>query len=63
AYDIGKHAGLHYVYLGNVGKGNNTYCSQCQRLLIGRLGFSIESYHVIGGRCPDCSRSIDGVGM
>ena len=30
AYEIGREAGLRYVYLGNVtGEGNNTYCSQC----------------------------------
>jgi pyruvate formate lyase activating enzyme len=63
AYDIGKDAGLRYVYLGNVGKGNNTYCDQCHRLLIERFGFSIETYHVREGRCPDCNHSIDGVGM
>jgi pyruvate formate lyase activating enzyme len=63
AYDIGKVAGLRYVYLGNVGKGNNTYCDQCHRLLIERFGFSIGTYRVKEGRCPDCNRSVDGVGM
>jgi pyruvate formate lyase activating enzyme len=63
AYEIGKSAGLRYVYLGNVGKGNNTYCYQCHRLLIERLGFSIETYQVKEGRCPDCKSSIDGVGL
>jgi pyruvate formate lyase activating enzyme len=63
AYDIGKDAGLRYVYLGNVGKGNNTYCDQCHRLLIERFSFSIRTYHVKEGRCPDCNRSVDGVGM
>lgn len=63
AYNIGKDAGLRYVYLGNVGKGDNTYCNQCHRLLIERSGFSIKAYHVKEGRCPDCSQSIHGVGM
>jgi pyruvate formate lyase activating enzyme len=63
AYDIGKVSGLRYVYLGNVGKGNNTYCDQCHRLLIERFGFSIGTYRVKEGRCPDCNRSVDGVGM
>ncbi len=63
AYDIGKNAGLRYVYLGNAEKGNNTYCDQCHRLLIERSGFSIETYQIKEGRCPDCNRSIDGVGM
>ena len=63
AYEIGKNAGLRYVYLGNVGKGNNTYCYRCHRLLIERFDFSIEAYQVKEGRCPDCSSSIDGVGL
>ena len=63
AYDIGKSAGLRYVYLGNVGKGNNTYCYQCHRLLIERFGFSIRTYKTKEGRCPDCQTPIDGVGL
>ncbi len=63
AYEIGKGAGLRYVYLGNVGRGNNTYCSKCGKLLIERLGFSIKQYKIREGRCPDCQCSIDGVGL
>ncbi len=63
AYDIGRNAGLRYVYLGNVGRGNNTYCYQCHRLLIERYGFSIESYQIREGRCPQCESPIDGVGL
>jgi len=63
AYDIGKNAGLRYVYLGNVGRGNNTYCYQCDQLLIERYGFSIESYQIREGRCPQCGSPIDGVGL
>jgi pyruvate formate lyase activating enzyme len=63
AYDIGKNAGLRYVYLGNVGKRNNTYCYQCHRLLIERLGFSIRAYGIKEAHCPDCQSSIDGVGL
>ena len=63
AYDIGKSAGLRYVYLGNVGKGNNTYCYQCHRLLIERFGYSIKTYRVKEGRCSNCQTPIDGVGL
>jgi pyruvate formate lyase activating enzyme len=63
AYRIGKDAGLRYVYLGNVGEGNHTYCYQCHRLLIERSGFSIGAYQVKEGRCPDCNSPIDGVGL
>jgi len=63
AYEIGKSAGLRYIYLGNVGKGNNTYCYQCHRLLIERFGFSIEAYQIKEGRCPNCQSPIAGGGL
>ncbi len=63
AYAIGKEAGLRYVYLGNVGRGNNTYCYQCDKLLIERAGFSINQYNVKNGRCPDCQSPIEGKGL
>ena len=64
AYEIGKQAGLRYVYLGNVpGEGNNTYCYQCKNLLIERYGFSIQEYRMREGRCPDCKSPVDGVGL
>ena len=64
AYEIGKEAGLRYVYLGNVmGEGNNTYCYQCNRRLIERIGFSIREYKIREGKCPDCNSPIDGVGL
>ena len=64
ACEIGKEAGLRYVYLGNVmGSGNNTYCYQCNRQLIERIGFSIREYEIRDRRCPDCNSIIDGVGI
>jgi pyruvate formate lyase activating enzyme len=63
AHEIGKEAGLRYVYLGNVGQGNNTYCHQCDSLLIERSGYSILQYHIKEGRCSHCQTLIDGVGL
>jgi pyruvate formate lyase activating enzyme len=63
ANEIGKNAGLRYVYLGNVGKDNNTYCYKCGLLLIERFGFSIKTYHIKEGHCPDCGSLIHGVGL
>jgi len=63
AYEIGQEAGLRYVYLGNVGVGNNTYCPQCHRLLIERLGYSIKEYKIKDGKCLHCRSPIDGVGF
>jgi len=64
AYEIGRQAGLRYVYLGNVmGEGNNTYCYQCHQLLIERVDFSVKGYKIREGRCPACKSPIDGVGL
>jgi pyruvate formate lyase activating enzyme len=63
AYEIGKEAGLRYVYLGNVGVGNNTYCYECHHLLIERLGYSIKEHRIRDGRCPHCGSQIGGVGL
>ena len=64
AYEIGKRAGLRYVYVGNIeGEGNHTYCHQCNRLLIKRVGFTILEYQIKEGRCPACQSPIAGVGL
>jgi pyruvate formate lyase activating enzyme len=66
AHEIGKAAGLRYVYSGNrpgqVGTTENTYCHQCQTLLIERVGFTV-SRNLLGpsGKCPQCSTAIPGV--
>jgi pyruvate formate lyase activating enzyme len=63
AYEIGKEAGLRYVYLGNVSAGNNTYCYRCHHLLIERQGYSIKEYKIRDGRCLLCKSPIDGIGL
>jgi pyruvate formate lyase activating enzyme len=63
AWQIGKEAGLEFVYIGNVPghRYDNTYCPACGRLLIRRLGFDVVENKLAAGRCPHCSRSIAGV--
>jgi pyruvate formate lyase activating enzyme len=64
AFEIGKDAGLRYVYLGNVmGEGNNTYCPRCNDLLIERRGFSVTRYKIKEGKCGSCKTPIDGVAL
>jgi len=65
AAEIGKKAGLRYVYAGNlpgqVGDLENTRCPNCQELLIGRYGYLITSYRLTpDGRCPSCDTNIPG---
>ena len=63
AAEIGKSAGLKYVYSGNIpgDPGENTLCANCGRLLIGRYGFSIERLDLKGSACPDCGTRLDGI--
>ncbi len=65
AREIGIKAGLKYVYEGNVpGEGGeNTYCPNCGRVVIERLGFSLTSINIKNGRCTFCGEVIDGVDM
>ena len=65
AAEIGRKAGLRYVYAGNlpgmVGDLENTRCSNCQQLLIERYGYLITGYHLTPqGCCPSCSARIPG---
>ncbi len=61
AYDIAKKEGMRFVYLGNVPPGykyENTYCPECNTLLIERTGFSISAYGMKGNKCPECGEEI-----
>ncbi|HSD85383.1 MAG TPA: AmmeMemoRadiSam system radical SAM enzyme [Anaerolineae bacterium] len=63
AWQIGREAGLEFVYLGNVPGHHydNTYCPHCSTVLIARRGFEVISNKLDQGRCPWCRRSIAGV--
>lgn len=66
ACEIGKAAGLNYVYAGNlpgkVGRWENTYCPACEELLVKRYGYLIQQMRVTGdGECPKCSEKIPGI--
>jgi pyruvate formate lyase activating enzyme len=62
AYEIGKQAGLHYVYLGNVpgSKQENTYCFKCGKVLIERVGYHVAANNIRNSCCPDCGAKIAG---
>lgn len=65
AEEIGKAAGLRYVYLGNVPgeKSENTYCHNCGRKLIERMGFRVAANRVKDSKCPHCGTPIAGFGL
>ncbi len=66
AAEIGKRAGLRYVYAGNlpgqVQDLENTRCTGCGALLVGRYGYFITDYSITAdGACPQCRRAVPGL--
>ena len=60
-YQIAKDVGLKYVYLGNVPghKWEHTYCSECNKIVVNRYGFSIREWHLDEkNRCNFCGNHI-----
>jgi pyruvate formate lyase activating enzyme len=62
AYNIGKAAGLHYVYIGNVWgtKSESTFCHNCGRILIERMGYRIVANNIEDNKCPNCGTQVAG---
>ena len=66
AAEIGRSAGLRYVYAGNLpgatGPLENTRCANCGSLLVERFGFRVLRNRVhCEGSCPDCGARIPGI--
>lgn len=66
AAEIGKEAGLRYVYAGNlpgqVGEYEDTFCAACSHRLIRRRGYVILEYRIRGeGTCPKCNTPVPGI--
>ena len=64
ARDIGREAGLHFVYLGNVSEpgGEDTTCPGCGDVAVRRDGFSVRAGNVRDGTCASCGRALGIVG-
>lgn len=65
ARDIGLEEGLRYVYTGNLPgqRGESTFCYNCNKLLIERLGFAVKQNVIADSKCPYCGTVIDGFGL
>jgi pyruvate formate lyase activating enzyme len=65
AWDIGREAGLRYVYVGNVQDSarSATYCPGCRERLIEREGMGLAAARTVDGRCGSCGLPIAGVGL
>jgi pyruvate formate lyase activating enzyme len=65
AAEIGREAGLRYVYAGNlpgrVEEYETTFCPKCNHALVKRSGFSIREINLAEGKCPQCGTPIAGI--
>jgi pyruvate formate lyase activating enzyme len=66
AAELGRAAGLHYVYAGNlpgeIGRLEDTRCPGCGQAVIERRGFRVLLNCLsIDGKCPACGTAIPGV--
>ena len=55
--------GLHYVYIGNVPghPAQNTYCPNCRKILVERVGFVADQILIRNNCCPFCQQPIPGI--
>ncbi len=60
AWQIGKKAGLKYVYTGNVSglPSEDTHCPKCNAKMIDRDGYSITR-HEKNGQCSKCDENLN----
>ncbi len=63
ARELALKGGLRYVYIGNVPghPGENTYCPNCKKLIIWRLGYRIQEVKLNNGHCAYCGHPIPGI--
>lgn len=62
AQKTAKKLGIAYSYVGNVPGhvGNNTYCHNCNKMLVQRVGFRVLKNLIENGKCKYCGTKIPG---
>jgi len=62
AHNLGKEAGLNYVYMGNVyGQSDITVCPNCGKNVLVRRGFWLVENHIEDSKCAFCGQPIKGI--
>lgn len=61
AVDIGKKSGLHFIYQGNRGSGEDTFCPNCNKKIISRSNFFVSNNILKNDFCPFCKTQLAGV--
>jgi pyruvate formate lyase activating enzyme len=61
AYQIGKGAGLRFVYLGNVPghEYENTMCYSCGKMVVHRIGYDTQVVGLDGSKCKFCGAELN----
>jgi len=61
AYDIGKEAGLKFIYVGNVlgHGGESTTCYSCGNIIVRRIGYQTEVVGLRGSKCRYCGAELN----
>ena len=60
AREIAKELGMKFIYLGNIGTNENTYCPNCGTSVIERNWYRVR-IKLRGNRCPTCNYKIPGL--
>lgn len=60
ARDLGRAAGLHHVYLGNVQTpgAEDTLCPRCGAVVVARHGYQVDARHLRSGACDRCGTAL-----
>lgn len=63
ARHIAMAEGLDFVYIGNVYRhpAEHTYCPECKKLLIERIGYGVKMVGMADGNCKYCEKKIPGI--
>jgi pyruvate formate lyase activating enzyme len=61
AANIGKEAGLKFVYIGNLTghQGENTVCYSCGNLIVKRFGYQTKTIGLTGSKCSFCGAELN----
>ncbi|MCL0041250.1 AmmeMemoRadiSam system radical SAM enzyme [Dehalococcoidia bacterium] len=61
AYEIGRSAGLRFIYVGNIPghAGESTFCYSCGKLVVKRTGYYTRILGLDGSRCLFCSADLN----
>jgi pyruvate formate lyase activating enzyme len=63
AKEVAHDEGLRFAYVGNVPEhpGGHTYCPDCNKMLIRRIGYRVKVQGLNDGECQNCGREIAGI--